>query len=148
MVSIAIISTLAYVLIEAIGYVQEAAEKTAMERTVSAIEFGLRYEAASRRASGREGEIPGLAKANPVQWLERPPQNYLGELAEDPGPKAPRGAWYFDTRKKELVYRINRGDRFRSGKDGRKEVRWRVVIEGADAHGGVALVPLVSYGWF
>lgn len=147
-VVLAAAAVLGYFLLSGIAYVQEAAEKTAMERTVSALEFGLRYEMASRMASGMHWDKAELARSNPVQWLERRPENYLGELQEAPGEAQGRGNWYFDVVTREMVYRVRLDGHFRPARKGSKELRWKVVTEGPDVSGGAALRLITSYEWF
>lgn len=147
-VVLAAAAVLGYFLFSGIAYVQEAAEKTAMERTVSALEFGLRYEVASRMASGRQRDKPELARLNPVQWLAQRPENYLGELQEAPGDKQGRGKWYFDAVTREMVYRVKLDAHFRPERKGSSELRWKVVTEGPDVSGGAALRLITPYEWF
>jgi type II secretory pathway pseudopilin PulG len=147
-VALAVLSVLGYFLLKGIAYVQEAAEQTAMERTVSALEFGLRYEAASRVAGGRQRDKAELARLNPMQWLARPPENYLGELQQAPDGAKARGSWYFDPEKREVVYRLRFDEHFRPARKGSAELRWQVVVEGPEATGGAALRLLTPYEWF
>ena len=147
-VALTVLAVLGFFLLKGIAYVQEAAEQTAMERTVSALEFGLRYEAASRVASGRQRDKAELARLNPMQWLARPPENYLGELPQPPEAAKARGSWYFDLEKREVVYRLRLDEHFRSARKGSNELRWQVVTEGPEATGGAALRLLTPYEWF
>ena len=63
----------------------------------------------------------------------------------------PRGAWAFDRRTRELVYRVNHDAGFRPAGGGAKEIRLAVIAaRESDLHGsllGVALVERSRYDW-
>jgi len=148
-------------------YVQEQAEKTALEQMRAAFEKGLQLEAAHRMASGQEMDIAALFKENPVRWLQHPPSNYLGEYQGSPPKITLRANWYYDVVRHELVYRINLDDhfRFKNGRDmsgavakrGTQEIRFSVVdklalqnpqLKQHPAAGRVSLEPMNEYAWF
>jgi prepilin-type N-terminal cleavage/methylation domain-containing protein len=131
----------------ALGYVQEQAEKTMVRYGVMALESGLKLEAASRMARGREGEIAHLANEDPFQWVDPKPQGYRGEWKDPAADRAAEPGWYWDGRRREAVYVLDRGDRFRPGPSGKKEIRYRIKAEGG---GGVrvALWSVEAYEWF
>ena len=108
---------------------QEAAEKVAMQQTAAAIKSALQMRIASYMISGRDSEIDALRNENPVNWLQEPPLAYAGEFRGDAYARVPRGSWYFDLGRRELVYVVERGDHFKPGADGRKWVRYRVKID-------------------
>ena len=116
-VLVAIIGILAVVLMSALERVRENFEEAAVQSEAAAIRVELIDWLAHREIVG--GELP--ESRNPIRWIARQPENYLGEL--DGAPKK-RGVWYFDTRRQELVYRF-RFDR---------EARFRLV-RGVEAEG-------------
>ncbi|MDR0577535.1 MAG: hypothetical protein LBI87_08395 [Candidatus Accumulibacter sp.] len=80
------------------------------EATVRLETTTLRKELLDRLAHQQAvGDAPPDS-ANPVVWTGNAPANYRGELARPPEETA---VWYFDTRRRELVYR------FRSGREAR-----------------------------
>ena len=85
---------------------QEYAEKLAMEATVANMRAGLRAQVGALLIADRTSEIVTLVANNPVQWLDDPPEGYLGEYRGQP-PKDTAGAWYFDSAQGELVYTAN-----------------------------------------
>jgi len=108
---------------------QEAAEKAGMQQTAAAIKSALQMRVASYLIAGRDNDIESLRNENPVNWLQDPPRGYAGEFADDAYARVPRGSWYFDLARRELIYVIDRGDDFKPAADGRKWVRFRVRIE-------------------
>ncbi len=151
-VSAVLLSVLTALLLQALLRQQEIAERTAVEMTVMNMRSGLRYRIAELILADRTAEIAALAGANPVGWLARPPEGYLGEtdaaellLAQSPG------TWRFDTARRELVYRVNRGEGFSSLDAGSKEIRLQVVSErGSLRHGallGMSIVVANRYEW-
>ncbi len=108
-------------------YLQELSEKTAMEMTVMNIQAGLRYRVAELMMENRMQELSSVLKENPIRWLERPPANYLGEIASPENAEVQPGSWYFDPGKRQLVYRLNLDDHFETRAGGAPEVRFAVI---------------------
>lgn len=150
----AVIALIAFAILNRLLDVQELGEKTAVEMTVSNIRSGLRIEMADRIMTGREGSIRELAGSNPVRWLDKQPDGYLGEFAAAPKVFQP-GTWYFDTGKRNLRYWPNL-ERYLecSGCEAiNKEaiLGWRIVPAGSSAGGrsdAVKVVPVAEYRWF
>lgn len=84
--------------------VQEMGEKTAVEMTIRNIQSGLRLEMSERIMTKHESSIVEMAGSNPVNWLEKKPDNYLGEFPGIPD-RFSSGSWYFDTSRHEISYR-------------------------------------------
>lgn len=124
-VTIGLISVLTGIFAQRFLYLQEYAEKTVMEATVMNIRSGLRYKLAELIVEERGSEIPALMNENPIQWLERPPENYVGEFAYPENAVIPSGNWYFDKSLKQLVYRLNR-DSYFEGSGTVSEIRYRI----------------------
>lgn len=133
---------------------QEMSEKTAVEMTISNIRSGLRWEMADRIMTHREASIAELEGGNPILWVEKKPETYLGELFAVPE-KFPPGSWYFDIVSKELRYRpiLERNlvcpqcERA----DGGVILDWRIEKTGNPMFGRgdtVRVVTLSAYRWF
>ena len=126
-VLVVIIGILALVVMGALERVRDEIEEASVQTEAAAIRIELLDWLAHREAVG--GKLP--ESRNPVRWVARQPEAYLGELEEAP---SDRGVWYYDLKQQMLVYR------FRSGRD----ARFRLVV-GAEAAGvqaslaGVAL---------
>ena len=148
---------LAAVLLERFLYYQEYTEKTVMEATVVNMRSGMRLRIAELMTENRSNEIGNLLKENPITWLERPPANYLGAFKTTGLPDPAKDGWYFDTDRKELVYRL-RLHRFFEGEGGQyPAVRFRVAAKTGDAKDGVKpgtrtegvdILTLNRYKWF
>jgi len=128
---------------------QEIGEKTAVEMTLRNIQSGLRWEMSERIITGREASIAELAGSNPVRWLEKPPDEYLGEFSAAPAGFSP-GHWYFDTLHRELRYRplLVRNLECRECVyiDDDVVLSWRIVHTGKGS--SVRVVTVTPYRWF
>jgi hypothetical protein len=155
LVAISAIAVVATVLGERLLFYQEYAEKVAMDLTIASMRAGLRSKVAGLLIADRLPEVSTLADENPVRWLERNPANYLGELDQVPD-QEPRGKWYFDRRRQELVYTANNRRFFTPSVYRDFTVRLRPMR--VSAHDGVqrkprepewvALVVVNDYQWF
>jgi hypothetical protein len=116
-VLVAIISVLALLLMKALERTREEIEDATVQSEIAAIRVELLDRLAHRETVG--GKLP--ESRNPMRWIARQPEGYLGEL--DAAPQE-RGVWYFDRQREELVYR------FRSS----REARLRLV-RGAETAG-------------
>ena len=124
---VGLIGVLAVLLLGALERMQQEIEETAVQSEAATLRAELLERLAHREVRG--GGLP--ASRNPLEWVARRPEAYLGELD---GPPPAVGVWYFDRRQQELVYR------FRSG----REARFRLVQGAALANvpGGLAGVGL------
>lgn len=144
-VAIAVISALLYFLLDRVLYMQEMAEKTEVEETIRSINYGLRLEAASRAARGPDPKRLPLEKENPINWLQAPPRNYIGEYAKVSEHTKP-GYWYFHPHERQLIYRPNRSERLAVEGPKGKELRFDVRSNGDSSQ--PRLVPIQPYTWF
>jgi len=148
-----IISVLAAVLLNRLGYYQEMAEKAAMESTLRIVKTGLQVQLAELIVTNRQSEAARLETEDPFQWLDNKPPNYAGPYRTPPD----TGTWYFDANQRQVVYVVNSGNRLELDSDaGAKQVRFRArllkdrlqvsgtVVEGVS---GVALIPVRPYRW-
>lgn len=144
-VALAVLAVLLYFLLDRVLYMQEMAEKTEVEETIRAINYGLRLEAASRLARGPDPKRLKLEMDNPIKWLNDPPRNYLGEQAKAPEGAKP-GYWYFNPGERQLIYRPNRADRLTVEGAKGKELRFVVHLNGGTSQ--PRLIPVAPYSWF
>lgn len=152
---VCVVGLLASYVLDRLWRYQEMAEKSAMEQTVSLLRSALLIETARLMARGREGEIEGLARTNPMTWLAQRPDNYAGEF-DGSEPEGRTGVWYYDTRSHELVYLPQRSDHLQPDREGRKRLRYSVTVVGESLRRDVdvrslwaaVLAPVESYGWF
>ena len=107
---IGLIGVLSVVLLGALERTREDIEEAAVQAEIAALRVELLDRLAHREAWG--GKLP--ESRNPLRWVARQPEGYLGERDVPP---SQGGVWYFDTSRQELAYR------FRSG----REARFRLV---------------------
>jgi general secretion pathway protein G len=152
-VALIIISVLATVLLNRLGYYKEMLEKAAMEATLRNIKTGLQVQLAELIVSNRQAQAARLEIEDPVQWLDEKPPNYGGSYRTPPD----TGTWYFDAGTHELVYVVNTGSRLEldTGADP-KQVRFRARVlkdrlklfgMGVESVAGVTLLPVRPYRW-
>jgi hypothetical protein len=153
-VAATVLSALAAVFLLRLLDAQEYAEKIAMETTVANMQAGLRAQVGALLIADRTSEIVALVAHNPVQWLEDPPEGYLGEYTGQPSDDT-SGAWYFDSVLGELVYTVNLRRHFVPSQSLGYTVRFKVLpISDAAAAGSpnepvwVRLAVLNDYSWF
>lgn len=141
-----IAAMLAAILLERLLTYAEAFEKARMEVTLSRLQSGLYARLAHLVLSGDYAAAKALQTESPFAAIGWRPPEYLGEFAGAP-PGEPGGAWYFDRRSRELVYRPNLTRHFLAPDP--PTARFRVQVRG-DAPGGysgVRLVPSEPIRW-
>lgn len=122
-VIVAVSGILWMLLLDSLRAIQEQSERTVMESTVRNMNSGLQFEIAARIMRGEEASLPLLVGNNPMIFLDKVPQDYLGTC-----PAAiPPGAWCFDVGTREIVYRLRQDSNLAYPADGRRELRWRIV---------------------
>lgn len=155
-VVLVIISVAAYFLLRGLLFALAESERRGFEDNVAALERALSYELMSRGTRGESTDNTLLQKENPFQWLSPKPLGYAGAYPTQAAP-AP-GAWYWDSRRTEVVYLPKTADRIRltavslSGRSRAHadeatkpaEVRLRVVLTG---NGHAHLEPVRAFQW-
>lgn len=138
---------------------QELAEKVAMEQTAGAVRSALNLQVARLITQGRMDDISKIETVNPMKFMTDQQKNYVGEIYEASLDNIPAGSWYYDLKRRELVYLVHRGEHFASGGDGLKRVRYKVGVvyneelfrEAAAVTkkelGGVVLKEVDPYAW-
>ncbi len=152
---VCIVALCAALLLDRLRFYQEAAEKAVMEYTVATLKSALQLRVAAMLVRGEEKNIGSLARANPVDWLMEPPVGYRGEFRA-PQPAVPRGSWYFDATRNELVYVPNLDAHLERLPDGSKRLRFRVRLSFEPAEpdsqprrfSGMGVEAVTPYTWF
>jgi len=155
LLDIIIVALCAVLLLERLRFYQEAAEKAVMEYNVGAVKSALQLRVAALLVHGEERKIESLARVNPMDWLMEPPPGYRGEFRA-PQPAVPRGSWYFDATRNELVYVPNLDAHLERLADGSKRLRFRVRLDFEPAESdsgrrqitGMRIEPVTPYTWF
>lgn len=94
-----------------------------------------------------------------MNWLQKKPRNYAGEFYDPTLLAIESGNWIFDLKSRELVYILRSASHFKPGKDGKKWIRFHVIInydisrlpslENASAElSGTLFEPVEPYSWF
>lgn len=144
-----IFAILAAWLTHTLSFYQELSEKTVVETTAMNMRTGLRFKIADLILKGEAGKQHNLARLNPVQFLEKPPVGYLGEM-RTPG-NLPPGSWYYEQDSAELVYipRLKANLTMVEGNGPQVGLRWQVkVVEGEVGVQSVDVELLTPYNWF
>ena len=144
---VAIVGVLAAVLLERLLTYAEAAEKAAMEATVSRLGAALYARTAFLALRADYDAIDALPGQSPFVAAHANASNYLGEF-DGPPPGTEGGRWYFDRARRELVYLPNLR-RYLEGTDQMPVLRFRVEVQKASkyAYTGVTLRPVGTAVW-
>lgn len=117
MIVIAVFVILTATLLNRLPYLQELAEKKAMELTVKNMRTGLHHQLIAAAIDASKKNATNILDVNPINWLQAPPNNYHGEVTTSSTLEILPGHWYFDSQEKHLVYRLNLSDHFVSTDD-------------------------------
>jgi hypothetical protein len=148
---LAIAGVLAAVLLERLLTYAEAAEKAAMEATVSRLNAALYTRVAYLALRGEYQAIEALSEQSPFAAGDMKSSNYLGVFEGAPAGGGEGGKWFYDGVRHELVYAPNL-KRYFSGADGESSpalIRYRVELLKASKHAytGVAIRPVNAVSW-
>ena len=132
-------------------YLEERAEKAALEGVLAGVKMGLQIRMAEMLMTNQQFQVAVLETENPLRWLQEPPANYAGEYAAPAKP----GHWYYAAREHELVYLPNNSAYLDTGQSGSKELWFRIAIRyetsaitGGRIPAGIELVPARGFKWF
>jgi type II secretory pathway pseudopilin PulG len=123
-----IVGVLGAVLLTRLAYYQEQAELAAVARTANLLRAALTLRLAHLYAANRQGELPALARQNPMDWLVEKPANYAGEYAAPGRGEVAAGQWYFDKGGRKLVYLLAGGKIFKDAQP--KALQFKVSFSG------------------
>ena len=145
-----IVGTVAAVLLERLLTYAEAAEKVAMEITLSQLHSNLYTRVALLALRGEHEAIDALASQSPFLTANASSPNYLGEF-DGEATDAKGGQWFFDRARNELVY-VPKLKRYLTAGSGGQSVgalRFRLEVHKASNSGytGVALRPTSAFEW-
>jgi general secretion pathway protein G len=155
-VSILVVLALAALLLDRLLYYQEAAEKARVELEIVKLKLALQARIGALIAEHKVVNYAGLARENPVKWLDEPMPAYRGEVGPAQAQLMPGGTWYFERESAQLVYVVNNGRYFKPDSAGRKRIRLYVKLVRAHSQGaaedtavlGLQVAPFEPYAWF
>ncbi len=145
-----IAGVLAAVLLERLLTYAEAAEKAAMETTLSQLHSGLYAKLALLTLRGEYEAIEALPAQSPFLAVQAKASNYLGEF--DAVPLDVQGnRWLFDRVRNELVFVPNMRRYLTTGSGGEagNVLRFRLEVHKASkyAYTGVSFRPVTAFVW-
>ncbi len=154
-VCLAVLMTLSGVLLSRLHYYQEAAERADMEYMANTLKLALQLRVGRDHGQQRPVDHLAVMGENPVDWLEQPMKGYRGEVGQAEAALLPRGSWYFDRERRELVYLPLRDGHLLPDSEGRKAIRFRVRAVRAQAGErkddaavvGLQFSPVEAYRW-
>ena len=125
------IVALAAALLLVLNETQATMEQAQVEILVRNMRTGLQVAIGEKLIRGEDNRLGELLAANPIGFLSRPPEGYIGESPRPDG----SGSWRFDPQSRLLEYRPRHPGAF----GGRKELRWRLAAAGTAAGRPVGL---------
>ena len=99
----ALCSLLAGILLDRVEAYAGESEYVAAKQLVGTLRTALALRSA-QAAVGGQGALLSVAHENPVDWLAKRPENYLGEYFSPDETQLSKGNWYFDKTSRTLVY--------------------------------------------
>jgi prepilin-type N-terminal cleavage/methylation domain-containing protein len=154
-IALAIVLVVAGVLLNRLRLYQEAAERADMEYTVNTLRLALQLRIGHELGRHLPIDYAAVARENPVSWLEAPMKGYRGEPGPAEAALLPRGSWYFDGERRELVYLPLRDSHLAADDEGPKRVRFKARLVRAESAArkddaatvGVTFGPAQPYRW-
>ena len=110
-----LVALLAGMLLDRLIGWQGETERVAAKQLISSLRTALAMRSAEATARGGDTGLMTLAHQNPMRWLQKTPENYLGEYYSAPKEGLPAGHWYFDRSSETLVYLPSGHKSFSSG---------------------------------
>ena len=110
-----LIALLAAVLLNRLISFQGESEQVAAKQLIGSLRTALAVQSAKVISTTGEPGLMALAQQNPMTWLQRRPENYLGEYYSPNKNTLPGGHWYFDRTAHTLVYLSAAEKSFSSG---------------------------------
>ena len=136
-VTVLVAAAVSAFLLNRFDFYREQAEMAATRQLVGALRTALHVRAAQLQAKGQVEALHTLAQDNPMNWLERKPDNYLGEFEAFNPQEIGRSGWVFDARDKSLVYLLPNAETFSFGTA--RLLRFKVEFSRAPEHRTLSL---------
>ena len=108
-------AALAGVLLNSLTGYQGETEQVAAKQLIGSLRTALAVRSAKVISTTGEPGLVALAHQNPMTWLQKTPENYLGEYYSPNKAELPSGNWYFDRVGQTLVYLSSWDKSFSSG---------------------------------
>jgi hypothetical protein len=106
-ITLTVIGILATFLIGYLNNAQNDIEKIIVETELNNLRLSLAEYWVDESLKNQSIKSEVLKNGNPMLLIAERPENYIGEFSEAPSNK--KEVWYFDTKKKQLIYVFNDG---------------------------------------
>ncbi|WP_313703475.1 hypothetical protein [Massilia sp.] len=103
-VAAVVVAVLAGTLLHRLAPYAGQSEVVAAKQLIHSLRTALALRSAQAVASGGQLALLAISHENPIEWLVRRPENYLGEYYSPDETKLHKGNWYFDKSNRTLVY--------------------------------------------
>jgi len=110
-VTLTVIGILATLLLGYLNKAQKDIEKVIVETELNSLRLSLTEYWVDKSLKNQSIDSKTLEDSNPMLLVAERPENYIGEFSEAPSNK--KEMWYFDTKKKQLIYVFNDGHQAR-----------------------------------
>lgn len=134
LVAVTLIAAFSAVLLNRLFFYQEAAEKAAVEYTISLLKSAVRIRMATLMAEGQAGGLASLERQNPIDWLEDRQAGYTSVVANHEAAEKFSGIWQFDSADGTLTYWPIRSAHLEPDRFGMKRIRMKVVVVQEEAN--------------
>jgi len=149
-------SILLATLLTRVLFYQEQAEKAAVKQVAGGLQSALILQHGRLLTHGAANKLRALSTENPMQWLTKPPHNYVGEFYGITSQTIAPGNWAFDLQSRQLVYAVAHRDYFTPKTQDDYLIRYQINIEQHSAikttansrASSIAFSPVKSYQWF
>ncbi|NGZ84595.1 type II secretion system protein [Duganella sp. SAP-35] len=92
------------VVLQRVSFYGKQGDKAGVQALVNNMRSALKSREMSLQVRGDSDGIAKLEGSNPIGLLQRPPENYRGELGPSDGKAVEAGNWYFDVVQHQLIY--------------------------------------------
>lgn len=127
-----IVGLLMVIAMEKILRLEVDVERVNLERVIGSLRSALAVEFARRVVDQRLATLAELQGANPMDYLQMRPDNYLGVHARPTPHSLPKGSWYYDSAEQSLVYLVKNTPYFETALEGPARARFELTLVFAD----------------
>jgi len=131
-VTLTVIAILATLLLGYLNKAQNDIEKVIVETELNSLRLSLAEYWVDKSLKNQSIDSEALKNSNPMLLIAERPENYIGEFSE--APSDGKEVWYFDTKKKQLIYVFNDGyqARYRLSSTARQAKASLLTVGGLD----------------
>lgn len=125
-IAVLVVGILIFMLLQRMHFYQAEAEQAQVQMVTADIRSSLDAKLALGHLPGHWVNLDELMQQNPLDWLDKKPDNYAGEFFAPTTQDIAPGNWYFDRHDKNLVYLLNNQKTF--GDAVQKRLRFKVKL--------------------